>query len=401
MKNIRNITDDLIYIGCNDRKIALFENVYPVLDGVSYNSYLLLDEKTVLFDTVDKNCSIQFFENLKAGLNGRTLDYLIINHLEPDHSALIKDVIDKYPNLTIVCNQKTKQMLFQFFDFDAQLEECIQIIKEGDVLKTGRHELTFVMAPMVHWPEAMVTFDKTDNILFSADAFGSFGALSGNLFDSDVDFLSKIDEYRRYYTNIVGKYGTQVNMLLNKAKNLDIKMFCPLHGLIIKENISLLVEKYTKWANYEAEINSVLIPYGSIYGNTQNAAEVLASKLAQKGIKNIQLCDVSKTHFSYILSEAFKYSHILIACATYNNEIFVYMDNLLSEFIKHNLQNKTFAFIENGSWACNCQSLMQAKLEKLKGSKFIQEKITIKSSAKDGQEEEFEKLANLIVDDLR
>ncbi len=401
MKNIKNITNDLFYIGCSDRKIALFENVYPVSDGVSYNSYLLNDEKTVLFDTVDKNCAVQFFDNLEAALNGKTLDYLVINHLEPDHSALIKDVIERYNDVKIVCNQKTKSMLYQFFEFKKDIESNFEIVKEGDVLNTGKHELTFMLAPMVHWPEVMVTFDKTEGILFSSDAFGSFGAINGNLFDSEVDFSSKIDEYRRYYTNIVGKYGPQVNALLKKAPALDIKIICPLHGLVLKENISKMLELYSKWATYEPEEKSVLIAYASVYGGTQNAAEILAFKLSDFGIKNIKMYDVSKTHRSYILSDAFKYSHIVIATTTYNNNIFVNMEHLLSDIVKHNLQNRTCAIIENGSWVCNSGDSVKAELEKLKGTKILNDRITIKSALKNSQEEEIIKLAKILADDIK
>ncbi len=399
MKNIQNITKDLLYIGSSDRKLSLFEAVYPVVDGVSYNSYLLVDDKTILFDTVDKHCCEQFFENLKAGLDGKNLDYFIINHLEPDHSALIKKVIEKYNNVKLVCNAKTKQMLAQFFEFDFDIENNFQIVKEGDILSTANHEFTFVMAPMVHWPEVMVTYDKKDKILFSADAFGSFGALNGNIFDSETEL--NIDEYRRYYTNIVGKYGAQVNALLNKASSLEINMICPLHGVILKENISKLVNLYSKWANYEAEINSVLIAYASVYGGTQNAAEVLATKLSQKGIKNIKMYDVSMVHHSFILSDAFKYSHIAIAAPTYNNGVFIKMEQFINDIISHNLQNRTYAIIENGSWAPNCASTIKTKLENLKGSNFIEDKLTIKSTPKENQEEEIEKLANSIVNDIK
>lgn len=399
MKNIQNITKDLLYIGSSDRKLSLFEAVYPVVDGVSYNSYLLVDDKTILFDTVDKHCCEQFFENLKAGLDGKNLDYFIINHLEPDHSALIKKVIEKYNNVKLVCNAKTKQMLAQFFEFDFDIENNFQIVKEGDILSTENHEFTFIMAPMVHWPEVMVTYDKKDKILFSADAFGSFGALNGNIFDSETEL--NINEYRRYYTNIVGKYGTQVNALLNKASSHEINMICPLHGVIIKENISKLVNLYSKWANYEAEINSVLIAYASVYGGTQNAAEVLATKLSQKGIKNIKMHDVSMVHHSFILSDAFKYSHVVIAAPTYNNGIFIKMEQFINDIVSHNLQNRTYAIIENGSWAPNCASAIKTKLENLKGSNFIENKITIKSTPKENQEEEIEKLVNSIVNDIK
>ena len=403
MKNIKKITDDLYYIGCSDRRIALFENVYPVDDGVSYNTYFLKDDKTVLFDTIDKHVAEQFFENLEYLLNGKTLDYLFLHHLEPDHGALIKEVIEKYPSVKIVANAKIKQMLFQFFEFKKDIENNFHIVKEGDTIKTGKHEFTFYMAPMVHWPEVMVSYDKTDMILFSADAFGSFGALNGNIFDDEVNFMEKIPEYRRYYSNIVGKYGTQVNMLLNKAKNLEIEMICPLHGLIIRKNIAKMFEKYILWSNYIPEEKSVLIVYASVYGGTQNAAEVLSYKLSDLGVKNMKIYDVSKTHRSFILSDAFKYSHIVIASTTYNNGIFVNMEHFISDIIKHNLQHRTYAIIENGSWACNCGASIKDRLSELKGSNFIKSKLTIKSSIKNSQEAEVENLAKEIkqsLDDL-
>ena len=403
MKNIKKVTDDLYYIGCSDRRIALFENVYPVDDGVSYNTYFLKDDKNVLFDTIDKHVAEQFFENLEYLLDGKTLDYLFLHHLEPDHGALIKEVIEKYPSVKIVANAKIKQMLFQFFEFKKDIENNFHIVKEGDTIKTGKHEFTFYMAPMVHWPEVMVSYDKTDMILFSADAFGSFGALNGNIFDDEVNFMEKIPEYRRYYSNIVGKYGTQVNMLLNKAKNLEIEMICPLHGLIIRKNIAKMFEKYILWSNYIPEEKSVLIVYASVYGGTQNAAEVLSYKLSDLGVKNMKIYDVSKTHRSFILSDAFKYSHIVIASTTYNNSIFVNMEHFISDIIKHNLQHRTYAIIENGSWACNCGASIKDKLSELKGSNFIESKLTIKSSIKNSQEAEVENLAKEIkqsLDDL-
>ncbi len=397
MHNTRKINEDLFYIGVSDRKIALFENVYPVCEGMSYNSYLLDDEKTVLFDTVDKACSGQFFDNLNKVLNSRPLDYIVINHLEPDHSALIKDVIDKYPNIKIVCNQKAKQMLFQFFEFENDIENNFQIVKEGDTLTIGKHVLTFVMAPMVHWPETMVTYDSYNKTLFSADAFGAFGAINGNLFDCEVDFICKIDEYRRYYSNIVGKYGTQVNMLLNKAKNLDIKMICPLHGLVIKENISYLMEKYNLWANYLPEDDSVVIAYASVYGGTQNAVEILANKLAQKGVKNIKIYDVSHTHSSYIISEVFRCSKVVLASTTYNNSIFVKMEHLIKDIVSHNIQNRKFGIIENGTWACCSGELIKEMLKNLKNVEFLDEKISIKSALKKIQENDIDEMVKCLM----
>ena len=399
MYNIQQINNDYYYIGCNDRRIALFESVYPVKDGVSYNSYFLNDEKTVLFDTVDKSCFGQFFDNLLYLLNGKSLDYFVINHIEPDHSALIKDVIEKFPNVKIVCNQKLKQMLFQFFDFDIDIENNFHIVKENDSINTGKHNLVFVMAPMVHWPEVMVTYDATDKILFSADAFGSFGAISGNLFDEDTEL--NIDEYRRYYTNIVGKYGVQTNALLNKAKNLDIKMICPLHGVILKSKIKELFEKYVLWANYTPEIKSCLVVYSSVYGGTQNAADVVAVKLAQNGIKNIKTYNISQSDSSEVLAQCFKYSHILLATTTYNNEVFVTMDNFVNNLIKHNLQNRTYAIIENGSWACNCGETLKSKIEKMKNSKILENKITLKSTLKKSQSSEIDEIAKNLANDIK
>ena len=401
MENIRKITSDLYYIGCSDRRISLFESVYPVPMGVSYNSYLLDDDKTILFDTVDKACAEQFFENIEAILKDRSLDYMFINHLEPDHSAMIKRVIEKYPSVKIICSAKAKQMIYQYFEFRNDIESNFEVVKEGDKISTKNHEFTFVMAPMVHWPEVMVTYDIKEGILFAADAFGSFGAINGNIFDNEVEFEPLIDEYRRYYTNIVGKYGAQVNMLLKKAANLDIKMICPLHGLIIKESILKLIELYSKWASYTPEVKSVLIPYTSVYGNTQNTAEIIAARLADKGIKSIKMYDVSVSHDSYVLSDCFKYSHIIIATTTYNNNVFVNMENFIHDLVNHNLQNRTFAIVENGSWAPNCGTTVKSELEKLSNCKILDSKITIKSSVKHSQNTEIDTLIDEIVNDLK
>lgn len=395
----KKINDDLVWIGVNDRHLSLFENVYPIEKGVSYNSYLLNDEKTVLFDTVDKCASIQFFENLEFALNGKKLDYIIVNHIEPDHSATLQDVVNKYPSAKIICNKKTQSMIKQFFDFD--IEEKTQIIAENDILNTGKHSLTFVMAPMVHWPEAMVTYDLTDKILFSADAFGSFGAMSGNIFADEVNFETEwLDEARRYYTNIVGKYGMQVQALLKKAANLEINMICSLHGPIWRKNINWLIDKYQKWSTYTPEINSVLILSGSIYGHTENAAEILASKLADKGIKDIKLYDVSRVHPSVIVAEAFKYSHIVIATSTYNAGIFTPMETVLLDLKAHNLQNRTFAFMYNGSWAPVSETVLKNNIETMKNTKIIDNIVKITSSLKDIQTDDINVLANNIYDSL-
>lgn len=286
MYNTKKITNDLFWVGANDRRLSVFEGVYPIPIGVSYNSYLLMDEKTVLLDTADKAVIGQFMENVQHVLNGRTLDYLVINHMEPDHCAEIPNILDKFPYVKIVCNAKVKTMIEQFFNFEIEDDQYL-IVKEGDTLNTGKHELTFVFAPMVHWPEVMVTYDKTDKILFSADAFGTFGAIDGNIFADEVDFEHRyMDEARRYYTNIVGKYGMQTQALLKKASNLEIKMLCPLHGFVWRKDLDKYIEKYQKWSTYTPEVQSVLIPYASVYGGTQNAAEILANKLADLGVKD-------------------------------------------------------------------------------------------------------------------
>lgn len=399
MHNIREIGKDLYYIGCSDRRLALFESAYPVPDGMSYNSYLLNDEKTVLFDTVDKSCSEQFFENLEAALNGKSLDYIVVHHMEPDHCALLQDVISIYPEAKIVCTQKTVNMIKQFFDFD--IDTRSMVVKEGDILNTGSHELVFYMAPMVHWPEVMVTYDKTGKILFSADAFGSFGAINGNLFDDEVNWeRDYLDEARRYYTNIVGKYGLQVQMLLKKAAGLDIKMICPLHGLIIKNNIGLFVEKYDKWSSYTPEEKGVVIAYTSVYGGTENALNILAGRLAEKGIKGIKMYDLSYTHYSKVLAECFKYSNLILGTTTYNGGIFESMQNFVHVLVSHNLQNRKISLVENGSWAPVCGGQIKSLLEGLKGTEFIEPGFCIKSTLKSSQLDELENVVNTIVKSL-
>lgn len=392
MHNIRKITDDLIYIGCSDRKLALFESAYKVPDGVSYNSYLLKDEKTVLFDTVDKSCDVQFFKNLEAALDGRCLDYLVIHHMEPDHAALIECVLDKYPETKIVCTAKAEQMIRQFFNFDFSAH----VVKEGDTLNTGKHEFQFILAPMVHWPEVMLSYDKTTKTLFSADAFGSFGAINGILYDN-----TNIDEQRRYYTNIVGKYGMQVQMLLKKAANLDIKMICPLHGTILKNDVKLVVEKYNKWSLYEPEENGVLIAYSSVYGGTENVLDILAGKLADNGVSNIKMFNLSYADHSKVLAESFKYSHIVLASTTYNAGIFESMQTFLHHLVSHNLQNRKFVLIENGSWAATCGGQMRIELEKLKGTEFLNDNFCIKSTLKAEQIAELDNVVNTIVNSLK
>lgn len=391
----RNISTDLVYIGASDRRLALFENIYPIPNGVSYNSYLLKDEKTVLLDTVDHSVCLQFMENLAHALNGRRLDYLVVNHMEPDHAATISEVVLRYPEVKIVGNAKTLSMIKQFFDFDVDMRAIT--VKEGDTLVTGRHTLTFVMAPMVHWPEVMVTYDLTDKVLFSADAFGSFGALNGHLYADEIDVEHQyLDEARRYYTNIVGKYGPSVQALLKKASGLDIKLVCPLHGLIWREDIGWFIEKYNLWSSYTPETEGVMIAYASIYGNTENAVNILANMLSEKGVKNIAVYDVSSTHASTVVSEAFKYNKLVFAASTYNAGIFPPMEYVLNELKAHNLQNRTVALLQNGTWAAASGNLMKGIFEAMKNMTLIEMIPTIKSAVKEAQLTELNMLAEAL-----
>lgn len=396
MYNVRKITADLIWIGASDNRLSLFENVYPIPSGVSYNSYLLNDEKTVLFDTVDSSVRRQFFENLQHALNGRSLDYIVVHHMEPDHCAELAELLARYQNAKIVCNAQIKKMTEQFFNLNLS-DAQFMLIKEGDTLNTGTHTLNFVSAPMVHWPEVMMTYDSRDKILFSADAFGTFGALNGNIFADEVDFARDyLDEARRYYTNIVGKYGAQVQNVLKKAAALEIKTICPLHGFIWRENLGWFIDKYAHWAAYEPEDKAVVIAYGSIYGNTYDAVSVLATKLAERGVKNIKMYDVSKTHASYIISEAFRASVVVLAAPTYNSGIFVNMENLLHDLVAHNLQNRSFAVMDNGTWAATAGKQMRELLSGLKNSTFIEPQISLKSALKEAQNADMENLAGAI-----
>lgn len=390
------IDESLYMIGTNDRRIALFENVYPVPNGVSYNSYFIDDDKTAILDTVDASGSKIFFENLDFLLAGRKPDYLIINHAEPDHAATVALTAERYPEIKLVCGAKTASMLNQFFEND--FSDRLITIKEGDTLSLGKHTLTFITAPMVHWPEVTVTYETETKTLFSADAFGVFGALSGNIFADETDF--DISEARRYYTNIVGKYGAQVQSLLKKASALEINRICPLHGPIHRKNLGALIEKYDKWSSYTPEDTAIAVFYASVYGNTENAAEIFSSKLAAKGIKNIKLYDVSATHPSYLIAEAFRCSHLLFASISYNAGIFVNMENLLHDLVSHNIQNRTVSFIENGSWAPTSASMMKKILEPCKNMTFIEDKVTVKSSVKQEQYGQIERLADAVYNSM-
>ena len=394
----RKVSDDLIWVGADDRRLVCFEGVYGVPDGVSYNSYLLLDEKTVLFDTVDKAVYAVFLENVAHELGGRPLDYLVVQHMEPDHAATLELLLQRHPETTVVCNAKVQTMIAQFFP--EGLTERFLLVKEGDTLSTGRHSFRFLMAPMVHWPEVMMSYDETDRILFTADAFGTFGALNGRLFADETDFfVENIDEARRYYTNIVGKYGAQVQAILKKAAKLEIAMVCPLHGFVWRSHAGDFVEKYMLWSSYTPEEKSVLIAYASVYGHTENAANILACRLADKGVR-VRMYDTSVTPASYIVSDAFRCSHLVFAATTYNAGVFVTMENLLHDIAAHNLQNRKVAIIENGSWAPTSGKIMRELLAPCKNLTFLADNITLKSALANGQEAQLEALAQSIADEL-
>ena len=392
MHNTRKINDDIYYLGASDRRIELFENVYPVSQGMSYNSYLITDEKTCLMDSVDESIRGQFLENLQYALNGRNLDYMVVQHMEPDHCSIVPELFRMYPDMKLVASLQAFKMMENFYSL--QTEERRLVVKEGDTLELGKHTLKFIAAPMVHWPEVLMTYDVTDKILFSADAFGSFGAMSGNIFADEIDWDKDFkDEARRYYVNIVGKYGPQTQNVLKKASTLDIQMICPLHAHIWRKDLSKIISLYDKWSKYEAEKDSVVIFYGSIYGNTQNAAEILAMQLAENGMESVEVFDTSKTHVSFLVSKAFEYKTLVFAAATYNSEIFDTVQNLITELKNHNLSNRRIGLIENGSWAPVAASKMKAQLETLKNMEIVDPVVKVVSSVTAKNVEELSALA--------
>ncbi|HIS68166.1 MAG TPA: FprA family A-type flavoprotein [Candidatus Gallacutalibacter stercoravium] len=395
----RNITDAITWVGGNDRRLALFENLFPIPRGVSYNSYLIMDEKTALIDTADAAITRQFIENVTHTLAGRSLDYLVVNHMEPDHCANIDELMLRYPDLKIVGNAKTFGLIQQFYGMDLQGRTIA--VKENDALPLGKHTLRFYFAPMVHWPEVMVTYEESEKILFSADAFGSFGAINGNLFDDEIDFdRDWIADARRYYTNIVGKYGPQVQAALKKLSGLEIRTICPLHGPIWRSDLGYLLNKYDRWSRYEPEERTVAIFYCSMYGDTENAADILAAQLAEAGIKNIGVYDVSSTHVSTLIAEAFRCSHLVLAAPTYNNGIYPAMMNLLHDMKALNLQNRTIGLIENGSWAPSCAKNMRALLDEMKNMQVLEPVVTLKSSLNDASQESLMQLKDAILSSL-
>lgn len=399
MQCVREVCKDLYWVGGNDHRLALFENIHPIPRGVSYNSYLLMDEETVLFDTVDWSIARQFIENIEYVLQGRKLDYLVINHMEPDHGASIEEILLRYPDVKIISTEKSFMLMRQFnFSVDGHMIE----VKEGDSRSFGKHTIAFVEAPMVHWPEVMVSFDTSNGVLFSADAFGSFGALDGKLFNDEMNFdRDWIDDARRYYTNIVGKYGPHVQAILKKAATLDIKMICPLHGPVWRNDFGYLLDKYDRWSRYEPEDKGVMIVYASMYGNTEAAAQLLATKLVEKGIHDVSLYDVSNTHVSQLISETFRVSHIVLASVTYNLGIYPVMHNYLMDMKALNLQKRTFAIVENGSWACKSGTLMSECLEELKHTEILNERISMMSALNENNTMEMDALVSALVESLQ
>lgn len=400
---VRAITNDVYWVGANDHRLHLFENIHPIPRGVSYNAYVLLDKATVLFDTVDWSVCRQFLENVEHVLNGRDLDYLVINHMEPDHCASMEEIILRYPKVKIISTEKSF-MLMRQFGFRIDNQDLIEV-KEGDTQCFGKHTVTYVAAPMVHWPEAMVTLDLTDGILFSADAFGSFIALDGRLFADEVNFdRDWIDEARRYYTNIVGKYGPHVQHLLGKAAAVldKIKYICPLHGPVWRNDFPYLLDKYTHWSTYDPEEKGVLIVYASMYGNTESAAQILASRLCEKGITNIRVCDVSNTHVSELIAETFKYSHLVLASVTYNLGIYPVMLDFLEHMKALHVQKRTVAIIENGSWAVKSGDLMQKFIDdNLQDMTILNERVSMASALHEDKQQEIEQLAQALADSLQ
>lgn len=396
MAVIRQVTQDIAWVGGSDRRLALFENLFPLRDGVSYNSFLIVDEKTALIDTVDASIAREFLENIQAGLKGRALNYLVINHMEPDHCSQIDTLRLLYPELTIVGNAKTFQMIRQFYAMDMG-EGCL-IVKEGETLSLGKHRLQFLMAPMVHWPEVMFTFEEHSGMLFSADAFGSFGGFQGAIFSDEDDYRELyLEETRRYYSNIVGKFGQQVQKAMKKAAALDIRMICPLHGPILRgDDMALVLEKYGLWSRYEPEAKGVLIAYASMYGNTENAVHQLAGMLRERGVRRLRIFDVSKTHVSQIVANAFRFSHLVFAAPTYNMGLYAPMEALLRDLKALNLQNRDVAILANGSWAPAAGKVMAELLGQMQGMRLINEPLEILSTLAPNQQQALELLADQI-----
>lgn len=386
MQDIK-ISDTVVYVGANDRDIDLFESQYVVPNGVSYNSYVILDDKITIMDTVDERKTDEWLANLDEVIGDKEVSYLVVSHMEPDHAANIQKLVEKYPTIQIIGNVKTFNMMKQFFDFDVDSRKVV--VKEGDTIELGSHKLSFYMAPMVHWPEVMVTYESTDKILFSADGFGKFGAL-----DADEDWSC---EARRYYFNIVGKYGAQVQALLKKAATLDIQTICPLHGPILNENLGYYIEKYQVWSSYEAEDDGVLVAYASIHGNTAKAAKKMKEILEAKGAKKVAITDLSRDDMSEAVEDAFRYSKLIVAASTYDAGVFPCMEEFLLHLKAKNYQKRTVGVIENGTWAPAAAKCMKAILETMKNVTICENTVSIKSVMKEDTVEAMNVLADEIL----
>lgn len=398
MHTIQKISPTLYWVGANDRRLERFENLFPIPQGVSYNSYLFKDTKTALLDTVDSAVTAQFLENVTHALGGRELDYLVVNHMEPDHCANIEELVRRYPNVKVVGNKKTFQLFSQFYHLD--ISKNHYLVKEGDILDLGEHKLEFFFAPMVHWPEVMLTYEQTRNILFSADAFGTFGALSGNLFVDQMDYERHfLSETRRYYANIIGKFGSQVQAAFAKLPISSVSMICPLHGPIWRENTGYIFDKYQLWSTYTPEREGVVIAYASMYGNTEAAVNKLALMLAERGIRDIRMFDVSRTHLSDIVGEVWENSHLVIASPTYNMHLYAGAANLLEDLLALGLKNRKVAIIGNHSWASAAKKSMEELVSSLKDSEILAS-MDIKSSLKDEQLVELEAMADAIANSM-
>lgn len=400
MNSKYEISSNIYWVGGNDRRIERFENMFPLTNGVAYNSYLIMDEKTALLDTVDSAISAEYLENITQTLDGRGLDYLVINHMEPDHCANIEEILRRYPGVSVIGNAKTLQFFNQYYSMD--MSNNFLEVKEGQEVSLGAHTLRFYMAPMVHWPEVMVTYELSQGILFSADAFGSFGALSGNLFADELEYDSYyLDEARRYYTNIVGRFGNQVQALFKKLEGLDINMICSLHGHIWRgDMIPYIQDKYDKWSKYLPEKKGVVLAYASMYGNTENTVNALASKLAQRGVKDMRAYDVSKTHPSYIISDIFKYSNVVFASPTYNMQLYFPMDALIRELSVLNIRDRKVSLIGNHTWSSAALKQMTELVSNMKNMEIVGTPIDIKSSLREDREHELDDLADAIYQSL-
>ncbi|HNW86469.1 MAG TPA: flavin reductase [Candidatus Limiplasma sp.] len=395
MNCVRHIKDDLLYIGGSDRRLAKFENLFPLPTGVSYNSYLLLDDKTVLLDTVDHAVAGVFFENLEAGLAGRPLDYVIVQHMEPDHASTLQMLIRLHPEVMVVCSAIAQKMIGQFFGKIEGLK--VQTVTEGDTLAVGSRSLRFCNAQMVHWPEVIMTYDPKNRALFSADAFGTFGALGGNLYADELDFEKEwLGEARRYYTNIVGKYGAQVNAVLDKLDDVEVSFICSLHGPVWRKNTRWYIDLYRQWADCAPEVDGVLVVYGSVYGHTQNAAEALAGRLADRGAR-VALYDVSVTDVSELVAEAWRFNKMVIACSTYNAGIFPAMETYLLDLRAHSFHSRTVAVIENGSWAPSAGHQIRKLIGEMKNMTLLEQTVHIKSAIRPEQAAELDALADALV----